>query len=414
MPTVTVDEGEVFQEMDGFGASVTDSSAWLLYNRMTPAQRAVAMRRLFDPVTGIGLSYLRQPIGASDFALKSYTYDDVPTGQTDPEMAHFSVRHDVPYILPVLREAVALNPRLKIMGSPWSAPAWMKSSGSLVDGTLNPSAYDAYVEYLRRFVQAYAAHGLTVDAITLQNEPDFVPSAYPGMLLSPDQEAVLVQKLGPALGSAGLRTKIIGYDGNWGNTSYALELLGDARANPYLDGTAFHCYSGDPTAQSELHSVHPTKAIYLTECSGGEWSTDFASNLWWDVHTLVIGATRNWAKTVLKWNLALDQDHGPTNGGCANCRGVITIDRLTGATTYNVEYYSLGHVSKFVQPGAHRIASTTFGAGNLESVAFENPDGSKALIVLNGSSGTRTFAVAWRGRSFPYSLPAGVVATFNW
>lgn len=414
VPTVTVDESRRFQKMDGFGASLTDSSAWLLYNRMTPAQRTAAMARLFDPVEGIGLSYLRQPVGASDFALQNYTYDDMPPGQSDPEMAGFSIRHDVPYVLPALREALALNPGLKIMASPWSAPAWMKSSGSLIGGTLNPAAYDAYVEYLRRFVQAYAAQGLPIDALTLQNEPDFLPSGYPGMQLTAAQEAALIRKLGPALASADLPTKLVGYDGNWGDTSYPLALLGDAGANAYLDGTAFHCYSGVPTAQSEVRTAHPTKGIYLTECSGGAWSTDFAANLWWDVHTLVIGAARNWAKTVVKWNLALDENHGPTNGGCQDCRGVMTVDSVTGEVTYNVEYYSLGHASKFVQPGAHRIESTTFGAGDLETVAFRNPNGTKALVALNGADRSRSFRVSWKGRSFAYALPAGAVATFTW
>ena len=409
-----MDDGIRFQQMDGFGASLTDSSAWLLSNRLTPAQRTEAMERLFDPERGIGLSYLRQPVGASDFALHDYTYDDVPPGETDPAMDRFSIDHDIPYVLPALREALAHNPGLKVMASPWSAPAWMKSSGSLIGGTLNPEAHDAYAEYLLRYVQAYAAQGVTVDALTLQNEPDFVPAGYPGMQLSAAQAAALVRKLGPALAAAGLRTKLVGYDGNWGDTSYPLALLGDEGANPYLDGTAFHCYTGDPTAQSQVHAAYPTKGIYLTECSGGGWSTDFASNLWWDVHTLVIAACRNWAKTVVKWNLALDENHGPTNGGCQDCRGVVTVDSRTGQVTYNVEYYSLGHASRFVRPGAHRVESTTFGAGDLESVAFLNPDGTKALVVLNGSGRSRGFNLTWNGQALPYALPAGAVATFTW
>jgi glucosylceramidase len=290
----------------------------------------------------------------------------------------------------------------------------MKSSRSLIGGTLEPAAIDAYVEYLRRFAQAYADQGLPIDALTVQNEPHFSPPGYPGMLLSATQEAEIVHRLGPLLASNGLPTKIVGYDGNWGETSHPLALLGDARANPYLAGTAFHCYSGDPSAQSLVHAAYPDKGIYLTECSGGAWSTDFAANLRWDVQTLVIGAVRHWAKTVVKWNLALDQNHGPTNGGCQDCRGVITVDTVTGDVTYDVEYYSLGHVSKFVAPGAHRIASTTFGARDVESVAFMNANGTCALVVLNGSSQSRRFNVAWNGKSFPYTLPPGAVATFTW
>lgn len=232
------------------------------------------------------------------------------------------------------------------------------------------------------------------------------------MLLSPAQEATLARKLGPAVSSAGLSTKIIGHDSNWGNTAYALALMGDSAAAPYLDGTAFHCYSGDPSQQSQVKSAYPTKNVYSTECSGGQWSTDFGSNEWWDVHNLVIGVTRNWAKTVVKWNLALDQNGGPTNGGCGNCRGVVTINSTTGEAAYNVEYYALGHASKFVRPGAYRIASSTYGAGNVETVAFRNMDGSKAVIVLNGSGKSQTLNVVWKG--FTTSLPSGVAATYAW
>ena len=413
-PTITVDDTEHFQQMDGFGASLTDSSAWILHNRMTPAQRSAAMTALFDPVAGIGLSYLRRPVGSSDFSLEQYTYDDVPPGQTDPALSHFSIEHDLAYAVPALSQALALNPRLRVMASPWSAPAWMKSSGSLVGGTLHPDFYDAYAEYLRRFVEAYAAQGISIDALTVQNEPHFSPPGYPGMLLSPAQEARLATKLGAAFAAAGVATKIVGYDGNWGDTAHPLALLADPAANPYIAGTAFHCYTGDPSAQSLVHAAHPTKGIYVTECSGGEWSSDFGSNLWWDVHTLIIGATRNWASTVLKWNLALDENHGPANGGCTDCRGVITVDSTTGEVAYNVEYFSLGHASKFVEPGARRIASTTFGTGDLESVAFTNPSGSRAVIVLNGADRSRTFRVAWRGRTVTSTLPEGAVATLTW
>jgi glucosylceramidase len=413
-PTIQVDESQTFQEIDGFGAALTDSSAWLLGTRLDPATRATIMARLFDPLAGIGLSYVRLPMGASDFALSNYTYDDLPAGQTDPSLTSFSIDHDRAYILPVLKQALALSPRLKVMGSPWSAPAWMKTSNSLFGGSLEPAAYPAYAAYFARFVQAYTAEGVPIDAVTVQNEPHVESASYPSMRLEPAEAATFVRDdLGPAFARAGIGTKLVVWDHNWDEPAYPISVLDDAGARPYLAGSAFQCYAGDVTAQSTVQVAYPGKDIYSTECSGGGWSTDFGTNLRWDMRNLVIGATRNWARTVLFWNLALDSQSGPQNGGCANCRGVITL-KSASAVTYHVEYYALGHASKFVAPGAHRIASTGGVGTGLQHVAFRNMDGSKALLVLNDGAGKQAFAVAWGGRAFSTTLPAGAVATFTW
>jgi glucosylceramidase len=412
---ITVDEGERFQPMEGFGASFTESAAVLVHDRLTAEGRDAVMRKLFDPQAGIGLSFLRQPMGASDFALSSYTYDDVPPGRSDPDLAHFSMARDDAAVIPLLRQARALNPRLAVMGTPWSPPAWMKTSRSFLGGTLDPAAYDVYARYFVRFVQAYAERGVPIQFVTVQNEPHFSPPGYPGMVLSPAQEAEFVGRhLGPAFAAAGLDTRIVVFDGNWDGTAHALALLADPEARPFVAGTAFHCYAGDPSRQLEVQARHPDKAIYLTECSGGGWSPDFAANLRWGVHTLVIEATRAWARTVVTWNMALDQHAGPQNGGCPDCRGVVTVDTDAGKVSYNVEYYVLGHASRFVVPGAVRIGSTTFGSGSVESVAFQNPDGTKALVVLNSADVASTFGVRWSGSSFRHTLPAGAVATFSW
>lgn len=411
--TVSVDDHRDLQPMVGFGASFTESAAVLMHDRLGADVRAQVMRRLFDPEQGIGLSLVRQPMGATDFALDNYTYDDVP--DADPELAAFSVARDDAAVVPLIVQARSLNPALAVIAAPWSPPAWMKSSRSLIGGTLDPEAYDAYARYFVRFVSEYAERGIPVWAVTAQNEPHFEPSGYPGMLLPPEREAEFVARhLGPALAAAGTGTRVFAFDGNWDGTEHALRVLGDPGAHPYLAGAAFHCYAGDPTRQDEVHQRHPDKTILVTECSGGGWSTDFGANLRWGVHTLIVEAVRHWASGVVLWNMALDQDGGPRNGGCEDCRGVVTVDTDTGGVEYNVEYYVLGHASRFVAPGAVRVASTTYGAGSIESVAFRNPDGTRALVVLNSAAEAETFAVACADGSFGYRLPAGAVATFTW
>jgi glucosylceramidase len=428
-PTIAVDPSRSYQRMEGLGASITDSSAHLLAR--SPDRDAI-MRSLFDPRRGIGLSYLRQPMGASDFvAGPHYTYDDVPAGQTDFRLRHFTIAHDRAEILPLLRQARSLNPNLKIMATPWSPPAWMKTNDSLVGGRFkdDPRVYDAYARYFVRFIQEYRRAGVPIDAITLQNEPqNRTPSGYPGMDLRDNEEARLAVEVGRALRRAGLHTKILGYDHNWSlhpndvgppddpaNPDYARSLLSNPDASRYLAGTAFHCYSGDPDQQSVLHDAFPAKDIYFTECSGtlsGDPATTFPDTLHWHTRYLTVGAVRNWAKTVITWNLALDPSGGPHNGGCDTCVGVVTIDPSTGAATREADYYVLGHVTRFVKPGAVRVDSTI--AGNAWNVAFRNPDGSLVLVVVTDDWGTtpQRFNVTGLGRPFSYELPAGAVATF--
>jgi glucosylceramidase len=428
-PTISIDPAHSFQRIEGLGASITDSSAHLLAR--SPYRDAI-MRSLFDPRTGLGLSYLRQPMGASDFvAGPHYTYDDVPTGQTDYALRHFSIAHDRAEILPLLRQARALNPALKIMATPWSPPAWMKTNDSLVGGRFkdDPRVYRAYARYFVRFVQEYKRAGVPIDAITLQNEPqNRAPSGYPGMDLRDDEEARLVVAVGRELRRAGLHTKILGYDHNWSlhpndvgppddaaNPEYARSLLSNPDARNYLTGTAFHCYSGDPERQSLLHDRFPQKDIYFTECSGtlsGDPATTFPDTLHWHTRFLTVGAVRNWAKTVITWNLALDPAGGPHKGGCDTCIGVVTVDPATGQATPTADYYVLGHVTRFIRPGAVRIGSTV--AGNAWNVAFRNPDGTIVLVVVNDDWGTtaQSFNVSGAGAPFSYTLPAGAVATF--
>ena len=412
--TLRIHSSNAYQQMEGFGASLTDSSGWLLFNKLDKTQRQELIEKLFDPLHGIGLSFIRQPMGASDFALDDYSYDDLPAGQTDPDLKKFSITHDEAYIIPVLREALAVNPRLKIVASPWSAPGWMKTSDSLIGGRLLPAAYAPFAKYFVKFVQAYEAAGVPIYAVTMQNEPLYLPNDYPGMgMSSAEQTAFLRDHLGPAFRAAGLKTKILVFDHNWNMLDFPITLLADSKAAAFTAGIATHCYGGTPSAQEELHDRFPDKGIWLTECSGGDWQT---GRILEEQTRLIIASTRHWAKSVVLWNLALDQDHGPFKGGCKTCRGLVTVtDAASPSTTaMTVDYVALGHASKFVVPGAYRIDSNTFGHGSLEDVAFRNPDGSIVLLVLNGSNQPVPFNVEWKGKYFSSTLPGGAVATFRW
>ncbi len=416
--TITVNDAVKYQQIDGFGASLTDSSAWLLWNKLTEGQRKEAMQMLFSPSKGIGLSVLRQAMGASDFALSDYSYDDLPPGQPgspgDPDLTHFSIDHDRAYIIPLLREALALNPSLKIIGSPWSPPGWMKTSGSMIQGALLPSAYSPLAKYFVRFVEDYETSGVPVYAVTMQNEPMYVPNNYPGMKMTAREQAeFLANYLGPAFRDQHLKAKIMVFDHNWDLIEYPIEVLRDAKAAAFAAGTATHCYGGNVTAQNQLHERFPGKDIWLTECSGGDWQK---GELLEQQVDLVIGATRNWAKSVVLWNLALDQNHEPFLGGCTNCRGIITVNHASQPSQIvpTVDYTALAHASKFVAPGAYRVESNTFDQGSLEDVAFRNPDGSLVLLVLNSGGSIATFNIAWAGKYASYTLPGSAVATFHW
>ncbi len=410
---VPVDESTRYQQMDGFGAALTESSAHLLMG-LSPAARTAALGALFDPVSGAGIDLVRLPLGASDFALSHYTYDDVPAGQSDPTLSRFSLAHDDAEIIPVLHEALRINPDLRVMGTPWSAPAWMKTSQSLVGGTLSDGNTDVYAQYLVRTVQALRSRGIPLRFLTLGNEPEFAPGDYPGMLLSAAQEAALASSVSARLSGAGITdVQLIGYDHNWDDTAYPTTLLADPAAHAALAGTAFHCYAGNPSAQNTVHAAAPDKGIWFTECSGGAWSPGFAGNLGWDTGTLVVGATRSWARSVLLWNLALSPDGGPHTGGCDSCRGVLTIDPGTGAVERNVEYDVLALAGKGVHPGAVRVATPDSVYG-IQSVAYLNPDGTHSLTAYNSWQSDQTLVVDAGTAHVGAPLPAGSVVTLTW
>lgn len=412
LPVISVDETTKYQQMIGFGAAFTDAATYLIQTKLPPNQRDSLLRELFGRPNGLGLSFMRIPMGASDFSLSDYSYDD---GASDTALSHFSIAPDQVYKLPVIQRALAINPQLMLMANPWSPPGWMKTSGSMIGGTLKPEDYGAFAGYFAKFIQAYAAQGVTINAISLQNEPQYEPPDYPGMLLDPVTRAELDgQYVGPLFAKLGLETMIWDWDHNWDLPQEPMTVFADTLASKYVQGVAWHCYKGDVSAQSTVHQAYPGKDTYFTECSGGDWAKDFGGNLSYFVGTMIIGTTRNWARSVALWNLALDEHDGPHTGGCTDCRGVVTINSSTAAITRNVEYYALAHASKFVRPGAYRVASAS-GLAGLSSVAFQNSDDqSVVVLVLNGNAQAATFVLQWGPKSMQYTLPPSSVVTFTW
>jgi glucosylceramidase len=409
---VFVDETQTYQQVEGFGASFTDSAAYLLNQVATTSARTNAMNSLFTRNGGgIGLSFVRNPMGASDLARYHYSYDDLAPGATDTNLASFSIAHDQADIIPLVQQALQLNPQLKIMANPWSPPGWMKTSGSMITGSLLPSMYTPFARYFVKYIQAYQAAGIPIHYISLQNEPLYEPGDYPGMLMdAATQSTVLRYYVLPALATSNLTTKVLVYDHNWDRPDYPTTIFSDATllASSQVAGTAWHGYGGTPGAMISLANQFPTKGNYETEHSGGTWVGDQVVSDFEEITHVM----RSCGKAYVKWSLALDQNNGPNTGGCNTCNPLVTINSTSGALSYNIEFYTLGHFSKFVLPGAYRVYSAN--ASGVVSAAFLNPDGSKALVAFNDTTSGQTFQVQWGSQSFTYTLTSFAGVTFTW
>ncbi|MGE6219474.1 glycoside hydrolase family 30 protein [Nubsella zeaxanthinifaciens] len=409
-PTITVDESQTYQTMDGFGYTLTGGSASLI-NAMGAAEQAALLKELFSTDgDGIGVSYLRVSIGASDLSASTFTYNDLSSGQTDVNLANFSINADKTDLIPVLKKILAINPNIKILGSPWSAPVWMKTNTSFIGGKLKPEHYATYAQYFVKYIQAMKAEGITIDAITIQNEP-LNPYNNPSMVMEAAEQASFIKNnLGPAFRTANISTKIVLYDHNADRPDYPISILNDNAVKAFVDGSAFHLYGGSIDRLSEVHTAHPDKAIYFTE----QWVQSpgpFPGNLQWHMENLIIGAPRNWSRNVLEWNLAADPSNNPhTPGGCTECLGAITING--SSVTRNIAYYVIAHASKFVRPGAVRIASNTLS--NLPNVAFKNADGKKVLIVQNKSTDDQSFNIKFNNKTVTSTIKANAAGTYVW
>jgi glucosylceramidase len=411
-PTITVDEKQTFQPIDGFGFALTGGSAQHMI-RMEPSQRSALIKELFTTDgNNIGVSYIRLSIGASDLNDHVFSYDDLPPGETDVEMARFTLADDEKDVIPVMKEILAVNPKILILGSPWSPPAWMKTSGKVKGGKLKPEYYPAYAKYFVKYIQGMKAAGIRIDAITPQNEP-LNEGNTPSLLMLPEDQLIFVKEhLGPAFKAAGLDTKIVLYDHNCDHPDYPITILKDPEAAKYVAGSGFHLYRGEIGAMSQVHDAFPKKNLYFTEqMVTGSVDAPRPLNTA-QVRRLIIGATRNWSRNVILWNLAADPENNPhtNDGGCGTCQGAITID----GSKYirNLAYYVVAHASKFVRPGSVRIGSNNLDT--LANVAFKTPDGKKVLIVHNSATTPQTFNIGYRGKMASATLNPGSVATYVW
>ena len=408
-PTITIDDSKRYQSIDGFGFALTGGSAGHIM-QMSAAARAALLKDLFTTdSTHIGASFLRVSIGASDLNDHAFSYDDLPAGQTDTALAHFDLGPDMKDVVPVLKQILDIAPTIKILGSPWSAPAWMKTNHDTRGGSLLPQYESAYARYLVQYIVAMQEQGIGVGFITVQNEP-LHPGNNPSMYMPAAQQAEFIKNhLGPALQQALLDTKIIIYDHNADHPEYPLSILDDPQARQYVDGSAFHLYGGKIEALSAVHDSFPDKNLYFTEQwvgGPGNFSKDIPEH----IRQLIIGATRNWCKTVIEWNLAADSVYQPhtDRGGCDRCLGAVTIDG--DRVRRNPAYYIIAHASKFVRPGSVRIGSNS--DETLPNVAFHTHTNQVVLIVLNNTDTKRAFTIDYKNRRIHPTLGPGAVATY--
>ena len=405
---IDIDVSQTYQTVDGFGYTLTGGSAEVI-NTLSASKKQELLQDLFGSgENSIAVSYLRVSIGASDLNSSVFSYNDLEPGQTDINLTKFSLEKDKG-VINLLKEILAINPKIKILGSPWSAPVWMKTNGSTIGGSLKPEYYGVYAQYFVKYIQAMKNEGITVDAITIQNEP-LHGGNNPSMVMTAEEQATFVkQSLGPAFKNAGINTKIIVYDHNCDRPDYPIAVLSDKDASPYIDGAAFHLYGGDISALSSVRSTFPTKNVYFTE----QWTAsngNFGGDLKWHTKNVVIGSMRNWSKNALEWNLANDPQFKPyTSGGCTMCKGAITVNS-TENYAKNVSYYIIAHASKFVPQNSVRIASTQ--PGNLATVAFKREDGKLVLIVENDGNNAESFNIRINGKIATLSLEAGAVGTY--
>lgn len=403
---IEVNPRETFQTIDGFGFALTGGSAqWII--RMTPAARHALLEELFATPAGLGISYLRVSIGSSDLNARTFSYDDLAPGETDPEMKRFDLSDDKTNVVPVLKEILQINPKIKILGSPWSAPLWMKTNGNIQGGKLKPEYYRAYALYLVKYIEAMRANGIAIDTLTVQNEP-FNDGNTPSMQFFAKEEGRFIRDdLGPLFQERHIATKIVLYDHNCDAPEYPISILNDAATARYIDGSGFHLYAGPITALSKVHDAFPNKNLYFTEMMVTDRrGFDPAEPL----ARIVLGAVNNWSRNVILWNLGSDANFEPhtNNGGCAFCEGAIVVEG--DKVTRNAAYYTIGQVSKFVPAGSVRIGSTQA----IPNTAFKTPEGKIVLVIANTEKTERTVSIRVHGEFIQTQLAPLEAITLRW
>jgi glucosylceramidase len=408
IPVIEINEKKIFQSIDGFGFTLTGGSAMLI-NRMNEVAKQSLLQELFGKGDeSIGISYLRISIGASDLDSSVFSYDDLPKGETDESLSKFSISKDADNLIPILQSILKINPAIKIMGSPWSPPTWMKDNGKSKGGHMLLKYYDAYARYFLKYILEMKKNGISIDAITLQNEPEHGGNN-PSMLMTAKEQAEFVANhLGPLFQKNNITTKIVVWDHNCDHPEYPIEVMNNPDAKKYIDGAAFHLYNGNISALTEVKNIHPDKKLYFTEQWTGSKGT-FDGDFIWHTKNVIIGSMKNWSSVALEWNLANDPKFEPhTPGGCTECKGALTIDG--SKIEKNVAYYIIAQASKFIPTGSIRIESTNIKG--LDNVAFIRPDGKIVLIVLNEKGVELEFAIKFRGKLINATMNPNSAASF--
>jgi len=424
--TITINPSERFQEMDGFGAAVTGSTCFNLL-KMDKEDRYKFLKETFDPQEGLGYSYIRISIGCSDFSLSEYTCCDT---EGIENFALQSEEND--YVIPILKDILKINPKIKILGSPWTCPRWMKVNNltdlqpynSWKSGQLNPKYYADYATYFVKWINAFEKEGIPITAITPQNEPlnrGNSASLYMGW---EEQRNFIKSALGPQLQEAGLKTKIYVFDHNYNydniasQKSYPLKIYEDKEAAKYITGAAYHDYGGNRSELINIHNKNTDKELIFTETSIGTWNNgqNLTSRLLADMENVALGTVNNWCKAVIVWNLMLDSSRGPwRDGGCKTCYGAVDISLPDFRTiTRNSHYYIIGHLSSVVKPGATRIGTKGFFENGFVYSAFENTDGTYAVVLMNKNESSRKITIADDKNHFVYEVPAKSVVSYRW
>jgi len=407
--SIIVNPLQKYQSVDGFGFALTGGSAQHMI-RMSTAERKKVIQELFGTdENGIGISYLRLSIGASDLNDHVFSYDDVTVGQTDINLEKFTLSEDEKDVIPVLKEILVVNPKIKILGSPWSPPIWMKTNNNIQGGRLKDEYYPVYAKYFVRYITEMKLHGISIDAVTVQNEPFNDGNTPSNQFLAKEELNFIKNNLGPAFKTAGIKTKIILYDHNCDAPEYPISILTDPDARKYIDGSGFHLYAGPITAMTKVHNAFPEKNLYFTEMMAVSRNDFNVAN---PTERILIGAMRNWSRNVILWNLAADPENDPhtDNGGCSMCQGAITIDG--DMIIRNLAYYTIAHASKFIPDGSVRIESNL--SEGLSNVAFETAEGKTVLIVANKSDSVKNFNIHYKDKVLNSNLNHGSVATFVW
>lgn len=398
---LTPDASQQYQTIDGFGWMLNEGSAMLIKSRLFSSVRSDLLRELYSPEEGLGASIVRISIGASDVSEADYTYSP----SEDPTLSNFSLEGpDLRYVIPVLKEILQINPEVKVMAVPWTAPVWMKTgtqgNGGYKGGSLAPEHYDTYARYFVKYLQAMEAEGIRIWAITPQNEP-LHGGNNPSMVFTKETEFSFVDSyLGPILAENGFGdVKIIGYDHNCDNTDFPTYVA----QSQYVSGSAFHLYGGNVSAMRRVYDA-TGKDVYFTEQYTGA-NGDPAGDFNWHMNNVMLGSVLNMSRCAIEWNLAADVNNGPhTDGGCTECKGALTIG-TNQVSARNVSYYIVGAMSKVVRPGAKRIA--TSGAPNFKHAAFHNPDGSLAIVAYNNASSQQQFSVKLGDKVVSWAVAQG-------